>query len=480
MWRAKFPQEKLMTIRPKLIPELFAVFVSVASCTSFAQIQASSATLVAPLAASAPTVVPALVPYSGVAVDRDGHALSGETGITFLIYKDQNGGEPLFTETQSVVPDSTGHYAVHLGASMSSGIPLDLFSSGEARWLEVQIAGQPSQPRILLASVPYALKAGDATTLGGLPASAFALAASKTPAYAAGVIPAAIIPNAGATVTTTGGTGNNLAKFSGASTIVNSILFDNGTEVGIGTTSPSATLTVNGTVVVDGSSSYNGYLQLSPTGTANSSKANNSQLFKMFASVFNSSSKTAITPHFEWQVEPTGNNTSTTGATLNFLASPSSATAAETGLFINTNGTIHFAPGQTFPGGTGGGGAPMCIAVGGGFGGGGTTFVAPGFTVPAENNCTPWSGFTKTAASVILTTNGAACLSGTGKTLTVSVSSADPSFFPAGSQVSDYIQLTRTSSTGSFTGGTDQGQFGGGADQVTCTSSLLSLPDIHD
>jgi hypothetical protein len=40
--------------------------------------------------------------------------------------------------------------------------------------------------------------------------------------------------------------------------------------------------------------------------------------------------------------------------------------------------------------------------------------------------------------------------------------------------------LTRTSSTGTFTGGSDQGQFAGSADQITCTSSLLTLPDSHD
>ena len=34
---------------------------------------------------------------------------------------------------------------------------------------------QVTQPRVLLVSVPYALKAGDAATLGGLPASAFVL-----------------------------------------------------------------------------------------------------------------------------------------------------------------------------------------------------------------------------------------------------------------------------------------------------------------
>jgi len=53
--------------------------------------------------------------------------------------------------------------------------------SGEARWLGVQPEGQTEQPPILLLGVPYALKAGDAETWGGLPASAFVLAA---PAYA--------------------------------------------------------------------------------------------------------------------------------------------------------------------------------------------------------------------------------------------------------------------------------------------------------
>jgi len=75
--------------------------------------------------------------------------------------------------------------------------------------------------------------------------------------------------------------------------------------------------------------------------------------------------------------------------------------------------------------------------------------------------------------------SGAVCLSSTGKTLTVSVSSADPEFFGTSPQ-SDYIQLTRASSSGTFTGGTDQSAFSGSADQITCTSDLLTLPDIHD
>ena len=313
-----------------------------------------------PAAATMPTAVPALVPFSAAAVDSKGKQLAGEASVTFMIYKDQLGGEPVFTESQMVAFDETGHYKVQLGAANPHGLPTDLFSSGEARWLEVQIAGQPTESRILLASVPYALKAADAATLGGLPASAFALAGSNV---IAGAGPEAITPNATSTVTTTGGTANKLAKFSGTSTIVNSVIYDNGTEVGVGTTSPTATLTVTGTFTLNGASTFNGAMNLNPLAAATASAGQDSQQLKIYASAYNSSSKAAVTPHFIFQTEPTGNNTTSPGGTLNLLASPNSGGSVETGLYFNTNGTIHFAPSQTFPAGTGGSGAGTITGV---------------------------------------------------------------------------------------------------------------------
>ena len=125
--------------------------------------------------------------------------------------------------------------------------------------------------------------------------------------------------------------------------------------------------------------------------------------------------------------------------------------------------------------------APYCIAVNGGFGNtGGTTFVARNFTLPTESKCTPWTGYTKTAATVILTTGGTTCLSSDSKALTVSLSSADPSYFGGGGALGvDYIQLSRGSATDPFTG-TDFGYFAGSAEPVTCTSDLLTLPSSHD
>jgi hypothetical protein len=94
---------------------------------------------------------------------------------------------------------------------------------------------------------------------------------------------------------------------------------------------------------------------------------------------------------------------------------------------------------------------PYCISVNGGFGNsGGTTFVARNFTLPEASKCTPWSGYTKTATTVILTTSGTSCLSSDNKVLTISVSSA--AFLFTSEPAVDYIQLSRGDATEPFTG----------------------------
>lgn len=125
---------------------------------------------------TANTLVPRLVRFSGTMKDAAGKPLSSVAGVTFALYKDQAEGAALWIETQNVQPDASGHYTVLLGASKPDGLPSDIFIGGEARWLAVQVQGQEEQPRVLLVAVPYALKAGDADTVGGLPASAFMLA----------------------------------------------------------------------------------------------------------------------------------------------------------------------------------------------------------------------------------------------------------------------------------------------------------------
>jgi hypothetical protein len=296
-----------------------------------------------PAAATAPTAVPALIPFSGIVETTGAKALTGPATMTFLIYKDEQGGEPLWSESQIVTVDTQQHYSAKLGATLTKGLPEDLFASGEARWLEVQIAGRAPQPRVLLLSVPYALKAADATTLGGLPVSAFALAGNTQIAnQAAGQVSGqGITPNATVDVTTTGGASGYLPVFTGAASIVDSTVFQSGSNVGFNTTTPQATLDVNGTHL------QRGILAMEATGTATSSAGKNSQPIYFTASAYSSTSKAAVAPIFSFQSEPVSNDTSAPGGTLNLLYGKS-ATPAETGFYFNSNGTIHFATGQTF------------------------------------------------------------------------------------------------------------------------------------
>jgi hypothetical protein len=117
--------------------------------------------------------VPRLIKFSGTLLDAQDRPMAGPVGVTFALHAQQTGGAALWLETQNVTPDAHGNYTVLLGANSTNGVPAELFASGEARWLEVQVERQAEQPRILLVSVPYALKAKDAETLGGRPASAF-------------------------------------------------------------------------------------------------------------------------------------------------------------------------------------------------------------------------------------------------------------------------------------------------------------------
>jgi hypothetical protein len=125
--------------------------------------------------------------------------------------------------------------------------------------------------------------------------------------------------------------------------------------------------------------------------------------------------------------------------------------------------------------------SPYCIAVNGGFGNGGTSFVARNFTMPDASKCNPWTGYTKTSATVILTTSGTACLSSDGNVMTVSVASADPDYLGSGTLVSDYIRLCPAGVTSCPLGsGEDSGYTTGGAAPQDCTDQLLYLPAMHD
>jgi hypothetical protein len=350
---------------------------------------------------AANATVPPLIPFSNVATDEGGSSLSGVLQITFSLYNAQQGGTPLWTETQNNIQlDSTGHYSVQLGITKPNGVPTTLFTTGEARWLGVRIAEQVEQPRVLLLSVPYALKAGDAATIGGLPPSAFVLAAPLSGSVSASggePVTGQGGPPPSGDVTGTG-TVNYLPLWDSTSDITSSALFQKGTgstaKIGINTNTPATTLDVKGGGTIRGT------LGLPATGAATATVGKNSQPLNLAASAFNSTSSTAVNQTFQWQSEPARNDTGTPSGTLNLLFGEGATKPSETGLNIANNGQITFASGQTFPGtGTLTG---ITTASGSGLTGGGTsgTLNLGLLNSCATNQVLQWNGSSWACAAV--------------------------------------------------------------------------------
>jgi len=220
-----------------------------------------------------PASVPRLINFSGAVKDASVTAPS-VVSLNFSLYNEPDGGSPLWVESQTVQLDQQGRYTVLLGAASRDGMPLDVFSSGQSLWLGVQpqISGVGEQPRLMLVAVPYALKAADADTLGGRPASSYMLAGSEPALTGAAVpavpvaapagnlagsaggsespsrkSPAATSPNAAcASVTANGAAAaNQVAIYSGPCALAEDTKFvDVGGKVGVGTSTPAYALDV--------------------------------------------------------------------------------------------------------------------------------------------------------------------------------------------------------------------------------------------
>jgi hypothetical protein len=304
---------------------------------------------VAQTATQPASTLPRLIRFGGTVKDVNNNPLTGVVGITFAFYSERTGSAPLWLETQNATADGNGHYTVLLGSTKPEGLPADLFTTEQARWVGVQVSGQPEQPRVLLVSAPYALKAGDAETIGGLPPSAFVLAApAPMNSSTAGGAAETITPLAATDVTTTGGIANYLPIFSGAATIIDSAVFQTGSgttaKVGISTTTPATKLDVNGNGTI------RGVLSLPATAAATATAGKISQPLDLVASSFDKTSSTALAQTFRFQAEPAANDTTAPLGTLNLLYGLGATAPTETGLHVSSKGVITFATGQTFPG----------------------------------------------------------------------------------------------------------------------------------
>ncbi len=121
---------------------------------------------VAPTRAADATTPPALsepspiIPYSGVMTDASGVPLVGRVSAIFALYEAPSGGVPVWVAIKTVRTDATGGYVVVLGGTTE--FPMNLFATGETRWLGVQPDGEAETSRVRFTGGPETEPARDA------------------------------------------------------------------------------------------------------------------------------------------------------------------------------------------------------------------------------------------------------------------------------------------------------------------------------
>jgi hypothetical protein len=115
--------------------------------------------------------IPRKINYQGRVTDgATGEPLPGSHEMVFRIYDAASEGSPLWSEEQVVTADSGGVFSAILGSVSPMGISFDA-----PCWLEVEVDGEVLSPRREMVSVPYAFRALDSDSLGGLSSASFSL-----------------------------------------------------------------------------------------------------------------------------------------------------------------------------------------------------------------------------------------------------------------------------------------------------------------
>ncbi len=117
-----------------------------------------AAALLLPAVASAEQP-PAKVPVQAYLTDGDGMPIDSDSDLTVVVelFDGEEASGPLHSETFQVQP-TAGSFTVYLGANTS--LDLSLFRDEPTLWAEVTVEGQILEPRIEIATAPYAASAG--------------------------------------------------------------------------------------------------------------------------------------------------------------------------------------------------------------------------------------------------------------------------------------------------------------------------------
>jgi hypothetical protein len=355
------PKTEACWLRVSTYRALIVFSIVIGTSVSFAQSQRDD-----PAKATVPFPV---IEFSSTVENLGGAARTTLTDVTFSIFRDAVGGTPIWSETQTVQPDAAGHFTVFLGITQPKGLPVELFWSGEARWIEMSAVGVLNQDRTPLVSVPYALKAGDAQTLAGHPVTDFMLAPNAGPCFVAErtqrptIVPPCIFPptplqrpsgtdpSTAPQFVATASTGPGFVSqaTTGPPLEVHSVslvhnlntdLFHGLTDAAFAKLAETNQFTLPQTLA--------GGLTLPATDMINGPNIGNSAHLDLQSSRLDSDSNTWLTQDFRWVASPTEGVPGSFGL-LSLYFGANSVTPTSTGLSFNPDGTINFAPGQQFP-----------------------------------------------------------------------------------------------------------------------------------
>jgi len=311
--------------------------------------------------------VPPLIKFTGMLRDLREPSGSKTINVSFAFYAEETGGIPLWSERQNVVLDSQGRFTTVLGSMSPGGVPSNLFASGEALWVGITPEDGIERARTMLTSVPYALEAESAQTLGGRTPDQFVtteqLGALVTNRVSPPVgptprlcwifqtsVPCPIQPS-----------GSTYPSFEATSPVGPSFISDatTGSPFKINSSSMVANLNADLLHGLDDSAfaklsvsnkfalnqQFSGGSTYPPVqSSGNAARPSAPQDFEAMGDV----NGALVNQLFRWQVNGSGQNASQAQFTMLFGAN--GQTPTPTGLSINADGSINFASLQAFPG----------------------------------------------------------------------------------------------------------------------------------
>ncbi|OGE08281.1 hypothetical protein A3A60_02110 [Candidatus Curtissbacteria bacterium RIFCSPLOWO2_01_FULL_42_26] len=104
--------------------------------------------------------VPTIISHQGRLLNSSNQPVTSNVSVEFKIYDALTGGTQVWTETQSITPDSLGFYETFLGGvtALPSSLP-------NPSYLQITVQSETLSPRLQFGVVPFAQKAGMATDL---------------------------------------------------------------------------------------------------------------------------------------------------------------------------------------------------------------------------------------------------------------------------------------------------------------------------